>query len=205
MLGDKSNQFHFRSPGAYHQARWMAKGIYCLKIFALRHQFNLSKHELQGIRRIVLFTVTIYIRMWVTAHVSMLAPSSDLLLLQMLEQDAEVDYRISQEGTLKMRGHLWYLSENLVCLALFNDHLPIDLKRKLVSGLSKPAKPNDVRRVVPTAVATFLAVELTDFVTSRSLNIFQALKLPEEFLSVDPEMWAKRTDYRDANSTFASC
>ena len=29
--------------------------------------------------------------------------------------------------------------------------------------LSKPAKPNDVRRVVPTAVATFLAVELTDF------------------------------------------
>ena len=103
--------------------------------------------------------------MWVNAHVSMLAPSSDLLLLKILEQYAEVVYRISQDGTHKLRGHLWYLSEHLSCLALFNDHLPIDLKRKQVPGLSKPSKPNEIRRVVPTAVPTFLAVELTDFVT----------------------------------------
>ena len=73
---------------------------------AFRHQFKLSKHELQGLRRIELFTVTIYIRMWVTAHVSMFAPSSDLLLLQILEQYAHVDHQISQEGTHKMRGQL---------------------------------------------------------------------------------------------------
>ena len=29
---------HFSPPGAYHRARWMAKGIYCLKILLFREQ-----------------------------------------------------------------------------------------------------------------------------------------------------------------------
>ena len=31
---------HFSPPGAYHRARWKAKGIYCLKILIFREQFN---------------------------------------------------------------------------------------------------------------------------------------------------------------------
>jgi len=32
---------HFSPPGAYHRARWMAKGIYCLKILLFRQKHNL--------------------------------------------------------------------------------------------------------------------------------------------------------------------
>lgn len=31
----------FRIPGAFHQARWMAKAIYCIKMFLFREEFDL--------------------------------------------------------------------------------------------------------------------------------------------------------------------
>ena len=34
------------APGAYHRARWMAKLIYCLKIYLYRSQFRLTPREL---------------------------------------------------------------------------------------------------------------------------------------------------------------
>lgn len=38
-------QYHFRLPGAYHMARWMAKVIYCMKIFLFRNEFKLTATE----------------------------------------------------------------------------------------------------------------------------------------------------------------
>lgn len=38
----KGKQIKIRSPGALHRARFMARAIYCLKIFAFRSQFKLS-------------------------------------------------------------------------------------------------------------------------------------------------------------------
>ncbi len=43
---------HFTSPGADHRARWMAKGIYCLKIYLFREQFRLTTQEGAALRRI---------------------------------------------------------------------------------------------------------------------------------------------------------
>jgi hypothetical protein len=43
------DRVQFSPPGAYHRARWMAKGIYCLKIYRFReHMTNTegaSSHE----------------------------------------------------------------------------------------------------------------------------------------------------------------
>ena len=47
LMGEKmDNARAVCAPGAYHRARWMAKGIYCLKIFIVlfRDQFQMSKH-----------------------------------------------------------------------------------------------------------------------------------------------------------------
>jgi len=90
MLGEESivdddgsvAAVHFSPPGAYHHARWMAKGIYCLKVYLFRAQFKLTAHELQALRRICLFTVTIYARAWLNAPNSCDAPLNDLLLLR---------------------------------------------------------------------------------------------------------------------------
>ena len=38
-VSSEENVYHFKLPGAYHVARWMAKVIYCLKIFLFRDEF----------------------------------------------------------------------------------------------------------------------------------------------------------------------
>ena len=44
-LPNNTKQYHFRLPGAYHMARWMAKVIYCLKIYLFRNEFILVAEE----------------------------------------------------------------------------------------------------------------------------------------------------------------
>ena len=55
----------FRGPGAFHHARWMAKAIYCLKIYLFRGEFTLTKEEKNGIRDICIFLVKLYLKVWI--------------------------------------------------------------------------------------------------------------------------------------------
>lgn len=58
--GPKSEQ-SFRLSGAFHQAIWMAKVIYHLKIYLFRHDFKLTKAEEKGLCDISkLFTLRIH-------------------------------------------------------------------------------------------------------------------------------------------------
>lgn len=41
--GTPPRGIHIMAPGAMHQAHWMAKVIYSLKIWIFRHQFKLTK------------------------------------------------------------------------------------------------------------------------------------------------------------------
>lgn len=101
-LGEPIN-IQFSSPGAYHRARWMAKGIYCLKIFCFREQFKLTAQELQALQRICLFTITIYVMPWFNATSSSNAPYNDLCLLQKLESYVTVDKKVAQVALKKLK------------------------------------------------------------------------------------------------------
>lgn len=48
-----------RAPGACHRARWMAKIIYCIKIYLFRSQFRLTASELKGLREINSFFIQV--------------------------------------------------------------------------------------------------------------------------------------------------
>ena len=43
-LGENDDVIQFSPPGAYHRARWMAKGIYYLKVYLFRRQFKLTAY-----------------------------------------------------------------------------------------------------------------------------------------------------------------
>ena len=50
FLGSSSSvNVKFRPPGPIHHARWMAKAIYCLKIFIFREQFKLTVREMSSV------------------------------------------------------------------------------------------------------------------------------------------------------------
>ena len=63
------------------------------------------------------------------------APRNDLGLLKMLYDYP--DKNIATTALNKLSGHLWYLSEELVALAFFDQEVPDDMKRQMGVSLSK--------------------------------------------------------------------
>ena len=189
---------HFSPPGAYHRACWMAKGIYCLKMFLFREQFKLTTAEQQALRRICLFTVTISVKAWFTAPNTCDAPLNDLCLLQTLESFAAVDCQLSDAAMKKMKSHLWYLSEDLIGLALFSDSVCSSEKKSLVAALKKPKNQLDLRRVDPKTIGSFHAMTLSDYATEHSTNLFTALRIDSSCLDGDLSMWPDCPAYMKA-------
>ena len=109
----------------------MAKGLYCLKI-CFREQIKLNQHELQALRHICLFTVTLYVKACFTAPISINAPLNDLRFLQDLECYEIVDKLMAIAASTKLRGHMWYLSEDLVGMALFSNDVYSEEKAAIV-------------------------------------------------------------------------
>ena len=75
----------FRKPGAYHHARWMAKIIYCFKIYLFRGQFKLTSRETKQLLEFNLFVALLYTKQWYTTSSSVAAPANDLSFLKKLE------------------------------------------------------------------------------------------------------------------------
>ncbi|KAL4113207.1 hypothetical protein QTP88_016873 [Uroleucon formosanum] len=81
----------FKIPGAIHHARWMAKAIYCLKMYIFRNHFNLQHREEKSIADICVFII--YINVWFKAPLTSSAPLQDLTFLKDLNTDFEEEYR----------------------------------------------------------------------------------------------------------------
>lgn len=62
--GDTVNKFKIRPPGAMHQARWMARAIYSLKISLFSSQFKMSNKDKTALLDVCLFIATCYVKPW---------------------------------------------------------------------------------------------------------------------------------------------
>lgn len=94
----------FRAPGPMHQARWMAKAIYSIKVWLFRSQFKLTTTELKGLRDINIFIAKVYIKAWFSAPLAPQAPRNDLNLLQSLYSYPQP--QIKAATLRKIAGHL---------------------------------------------------------------------------------------------------
>ena len=181
-------------PGAYHRARWMGKLIYALKIFLFRGQFKLTKVEEQNLARFVLFIVTLYVPAWYEAPLATRAPAQDLAFYRSLV--SYEDKEIGREASKAFGRHLWYISEELVSLALFDESTTLEDKRLIVAafdceGAEDPPKRISLKPDLPVLTRHTLA----DFASSNSRFLLTALG-PSDFLDVDPAEWPARQDYQ---------
>ena len=111
---------------------------------------NMNAKELQAIRRICLFTISLYISAWLTASVTCDAPYNDLCMLQSIAAFQNIDSEVADLALCKIKGHLWYVSsEDLVGLSVFFDRLFADEKKQMVSAFITPQNKIDRRRVDP--------------------------------------------------------
>lgn len=133
--GVPTRGIRFLAPGPMHHARWMSKVIYSLKIWLFKSQFDLSQKYVNGLRNICVFAIRLYVRAWTNAPLAAAAPQNDLRLLQALVQYETLHPGIAKVASAKMAKHLWYLSEDLVALALFDKDVSADTKRELIRAI----------------------------------------------------------------------
>jgi hypothetical protein len=196
------SEIRFRAPGAMHQARWMAKVIYTMKIWMFRSQFKLTAKEEAGLSDICVFVIRLYIRAWFMAPNAAAAPSSDLQFLKDLVAYESVNANIAKVSAGKFGSHLWYLSEDLVCLSLFDDNTSDQEKSAIVFAIrDNPSTDEDPPKKAVVDLKTIKHRQLHSFVSAKSIGLFEALKISTTFFQEDPVLWNGLESYQLAKRT----
>lgn len=148
--GDNEKKINIRPPGAMHQARWMARAIYSLKICLLQSQFKISAKDKRALQDVCLFIAVIYVKPWLGCSLAVKAPNQDLCFLKRLKEYETVDKLISKAALSKFSQHLWYLSEEIAVLSLFDDEVNAQTKGNIVVNLQRESLYDSGKRYIPS-------------------------------------------------------
>ena len=176
----------------------MANAIYSIKVWLFQSQFKLMARESRGLLRLNIFLARIYVKFWFHAPVAATASRNDLQLLQLL--DSYPDRDISEATSCKLAGRLWYLSEDLILLSLFDPKVDNATKRAMLKQSEEKEGEKDPPKRVHVDMATVQQKTLDIFVSKSSRNLFAMLGLPVGFLSEDPDSWNSRDDFKAADA-----
>lgn len=188
---------HLRRPGALHRARWMATLIYGMKIWVLRDQFQLTSSERKGLKRFINFVLFLYVPAWYSAVEATAAPARDLRFYQSLVKYEDVDKGLSKAVVGTFGRHLWYLSEHLVGLALFDFETPETVLEELAKAMKEVGaeggkQPPKRIKLNPSGATS---KRLSDFATPASSLLLDRLGCGRKFLELPVEDWKNDTQY----------
>lgn len=188
-----------------HHARWLSKAIYCLKIFLFQSQFALRAHDINGLRHICIFIVVVYVKAWFSAPKAIAAPNNDLELLKSLIRYKNINAKVSQVALRKLASHLWYLSEELVLLALFDERITYETKLKMVDAIhSRESSTTCSKRVSVEAneLVSWLSKGIDEFATKNSVLLLEKFGVKTDFLDLSPEFWSEHSEYQKGSRIF---
>ncbi|KAG7175901.1 hypothetical protein Hamer_G009940 [Homarus americanus] len=101
------------------------------------------------------------------------APFNDLQLMKVLKEYPHE--KVAHAAQAAISRHLWYLSEHLIGLSLFDDRIDTETKKNMVQNFQCPKKQDFSRRIVLSDETPISNV--ASFVTERTLDIFDVLTL----------------------------
>ncbi len=118
---------NLKHPGALHHARWMSKLLYSIKMNLLGDKIInelpkgsiFCRNQRNLIHRFIPFIIYCYVPWWLTAPISSSAPENDLHLINSIIHKEMRDPVISNAALACLKNHMWYLTEEMLPLALF--------------------------------------------------------------------------------------
>ncbi|ESN91269.1 hypothetical protein HELRODRAFT_182127 [Helobdella robusta] len=185
-------KYHFRVPGAYHMARWMAKVIYCLKMYLFRNEFKLTATETKSLTEFCLFATHIYVPAWMLCPIPSDAPVNDLQLLSRIEQYSENNKNVASAATKKLKNHLWYLGTEMIWLSLFSNKVANAEKQLIVEAMTAVDSDWSVRGVKypATELEQVKSKPLHDLVSGTSRAALLSLGMDVAILrETEPDSW----------------
>ncbi|ESO06635.1 hypothetical protein HELRODRAFT_160824 [Helobdella robusta] len=128
------------------------------------------------------------------------AARHDLQLVKKIQQFRDVDREVSVAAANALSRHLWYVSEELVGAAFFDDQISHEEKVLMVDALSVESKTtNDFTKRVQMNVNDISdEMSVKDFVSSNTMQFFAILGLPDSFLNKRPSEWREDEQYKKA-------
>ena len=160
-------------------------------------QFDINQTEMEGLRELCIFYSKIYVKAWIAAANLVTAPQNDLKLLKSLRGFSANYQRISMVTLQKMMNHLWFLSEDLVALALFDRNVDPHFKQEMANLLIQPINEDyEATKRAKVNKHQVRDLSLDDFVTSQSRKFFQKLQLPDNFLHQPVTEWEENADFQ---------
>lgn len=195
FLGEDAGDF--RAPGPTSNARWMAKAIYCLKMFLFRNEYKLTPREVNSLRDVCLFLVKIYVKAWFGSTNAISAPNQDYNFVLDSASYSQFDSTVSKEILRKLGNHLWYFAVDTIALAFFDPTVSVEEKVKMIQRLqfSEPiVKLQNGRKLDDPKI--LLNHSLSDFVSKHTYNFFSNFGLSSEFLKYHPSTWESNDDYQ---------
>jgi hypothetical protein len=217
FLDDSSftDEFIFKRPGALHKARWMAKLLYSAKIVLLEENIRslpagtiTSRQQTGKLRDFVTFISLIYSSWWNTCTIAVDAPWNDLCLFKKCLLYKAVNSTVSKSAVAALSRHLWYLTAEMVPLALFSDLTPSVERQNLAARLLEVRSGADLPRDrfgtgfgkprFPTKLTP--STTLAELVGVDSWFMFNLLHLESDFLIVDVDQWTEVPSFVSSKS-----
>ena len=183
------------APGAMHQARWMAKAIYGLKVFMFRSQLNLTAKETKALRLFNLFVTLVYTEAWFRSSQVLEAPLNDLNFFKKIRSFGDIHRETSRVAAKAMERHTWYLGEELVALAFFDPRVPSETKREMAVALKKEVVGHAPKRPQLLDPAS---LSLPNLKTVRSKGFFNILGVQVGWMEKAPEEWVGDASFQAA-------
>lgn len=191
---------HWARPGAIHQARWMARNIYCMKMFMFSQELGYNKQTIVKLEKINTFLSLFYTSYWVTSTSAADAPIHDLQFFKDIMWYHQFDSELATAVMKKANNHRWYLTQELVPFTLFSSHpsMTKSVKEEIAVKLSETEKPESYRRGKPVFPTIGGSTTLTDLVGPDSYFLFDALGVEMDWLSQPVDTWKEHDGYRVA-------
>ncbi len=170
----------------------MSKAIYSLKVTLFKDQFKLTAREEKGLTAVSMWVALVYAKFWHEAPLADRAPLNDVQLLIDLHRYPDPERAIRDASTKAFRRHLWFFSEHMIGLALFDQRVSDATKQAMVANLARPPSLDAKKRLEG---ATFdPRAPLEKYVSQRSLHLFDMLttngrEKAQAFLKKPPSLW----------------
>ena len=198
--------FQMEQPGAFHHARFMAKAIYYVKMYMVLPQLNanalVTAEQATQVERMSRYIILLYARYFLQTALTSAAPNLDLTFWRNVMRYRTIDQQISQAVEESVHRQMFYLTEELVVLALCDKHTTAVEKEMIVKALLQAGRPQEFPPMKPQFKVHLLLNKahdepsLHDFIGPRSWLIFKLLDVRVQWMQYPADQWDTQEEYR---------
>jgi len=209
------------------QARWMGKLIYILKKYLLRNNLELEDDELGKMRLFLCFAIQFYVFRFLESPLSIESAKNDLDFLKVLQRTVTLEgikrvgnqkrgrpmkgakkpailtlttiSDIAKVALDKMLEHTWYLSEENVGFAFFDERISTNERNEMVKNLKNgDYKFKIEHEMLVIKYDQIASLRIPDLVSKKTQAFFEILQINTSFFQKDAADWATDENYCNA-------